>query len=150
MSSKILIILIFVFTFISCNSDDEFRDEFNENRQLWASSNINNYSWDERLSCFCGGVLEKVIYVVDSTKDTVVFDESFLFEGYTYIDVFNGSKSVEEAFDYIEELLAKDVASLFIEYDEMYGYPTSISIDYDERIADGGISYFYTNFSKEN
>jgi len=145
-----ILISIFV-SFASCDSDDDMiLDELNENRRLWDAAQVKDYSMNERLSCFCGGVLEKVIFVVDNEKDTVVFDESLLFEGYTYVDVLNGSKSIEEAFDFIEELSARDLASLVVEYDETYGYPTLISIDYNKDYVDDEIAYYYTNFEITN
>ncbi len=135
----------------SCNSDDDsFKDELNANRALWQSKNISDYKWTENLACFCGGVLERAIFVVNGVKDRVDFDESQLFEGYTKEDVFNESRTIEEAFDFIASIQTQDVASVSVEYDKVYGYPINIYIDYIEDAIDDEISYLYSKFEITN
>ena len=131
MFSRIFTVLIVV-AFISCGSDDELSDEkreLSQARQKWNSAQIQNYSINERISCFCAGLLEWDVYVRNGIKNKVVFDESLLYDGQTYDDVFANAKTVEDAFDFIENLLTKDVASMTVEYDEVYGFPTLIRID---------------------
>ena len=148
---QILFSLGFVFLLISCSSDDDsFSNELNANRSLWASKNISDYKWNEFLGCFCGGVLDRQIIVVNSVKDSVVFDESQLFEGYTREDVFNDARTVEEAFDFIAYIQTQDVASLSVEYDAIYGFPKNINIDYIKDAIDDEISYVYTDFEITN
>jgi uncharacterized protein YxeA len=147
MASKILISLFFIFIFISCSSDDDGSEkELNVNRQLWQSSQIKSYSMNERLSCFCGGLLEWDVYVKDGVKEKVVFDASQLLPNQTYDDVLNSAKIVEGIFDFIEDLTNQKVASLVVEYNVEYGFPTLISIDYDANTIDDEIVYSYTDF----
>ncbi len=148
---RIFAFLCIAISFISCSVDDDvsFR-ELNTNRQLWESSQVKNYSINERLSCFCGGVLERNIFVVNGMKDRVEFDETTLPAGQTYDDVFNAARTVEETFEFIESLLKQDLASLFIEYDDTYGFPKTISIDYSQGVSDDEIGYSYTNFEISN
>ncbi len=147
MTSKILAPLFFIFVFISCSSDDDgLGSELNSNRVLWQSSQIKNYSMNERLSCFCGGLLEWDVYIKDGIKEKVEFDESQLPQGQTYDDIFINAKKVEEAFDFIEDLINHNVASLVVEYNNEYGFPSLISIDYARNTADDEIAYLYTDF----
>ncbi|WP_456441646.1 DUF6174 domain-containing protein [Psychroserpens sp.] len=150
MFQKVILPLVCICVFISCSSDDDFTDELNANRQLWQSSQLKNYSINERLSCFCGGLLEWNLYVKDGVKDNVVFDESQLLPNQTHDDVLNNAKKVEEAFNFIGDLLNQNVASLLIEYDAEYGFPTLISIDYNADFVDDEIAYTYTNFEVIN
>ncbi|MGB5363554.1 MAG: DUF6174 domain-containing protein, partial [Aureibaculum sp.] len=128
---KFLILVVTLLVFISCSSEEGFTSELNTNRQLWESSHIENYKWSESLNCECGGPLLRDIFVVNNIKDRVEFDESLLFEGLTSEYIFNTSRTVEEAFDFIASLLNQNVSSLNIEYDAAYGFPILISIDYD-------------------
>ena len=147
-----LTLLIIVFAFISCSSDDEFSDEkkeLNRARQKWSTTQNLNYTMNERISCFCGGLLDWNVFVENGIKDKVVYDESQAY-GQTYEDVFDNAKTVEDAFHFIESLLVKDLASLIIEYDHVYGFPKLISIDYVENMADDEIAYLYTNFKITN
>ena len=152
MFSRILTILIIVFTFISCSSDDAFFDEkreLSQAREKWNSAQILNYNMNERISCFCGGLLDWNVFVENGIKDKVVYDESQAY-GQTYEDVFDNAKTVEDAFDFIESLLVKDLASLIIDFDDVYGFPKLISIDYVENMADDEIAYLYTDFKIAN
>jgi len=157
MISRIFILLFIAVTCTCCNSDDAadvLERELKANRQLWESSQVKNYSWNERLSCFCGGILERDIFVVNAVKDRVEYDDSNVSpqvdRDELYASIFNQSKTVDEAFDFIESLLNQDVASLLIEYDVVHGFPKLISIDYIENAIDDEIGYIYTDFNVEN
>ena len=148
MSFKNLIPIFFTCLFISCSSDNEISKELrelSEARSTWQSFKLKNYSMNERLSCYCGGLLEWKVFVKNGIKDKVEYEESPTF-GQTYNDIFNQARTVEDVFNFIEELLGKDLGSLIIEYDQVYGFPSTVSVDYNERIADDEIAYLYTNF----
>ncbi len=149
MSYKKLMFIFFTCLFISCSSDDEISKEIrelNEARSTWQSFQLKNYSFNERISCFCGGLLEWDVYVKDGIKEKVMFDESQLPSHQTYNDILNNAKTVEDAFDFIEDLMRQDVASLLVEYNDQYGFPSLISIDYHADMADDEIGYLYTGF----
>jgi len=146
---KILIFKFALLVLISCSSVDDIAEkqrELNQARQLWQSQQVENYKWNERLSCFCAGVLEWDLFVKDNLKEKVEFDEINLHQGQTYDDILEKAKTVEEAFDFIETLLSKEIASLIIEYDDQYGFPTEVNIDFDFQIADDEIVYLYKGF----
>jgi|LGVF01.1.fsa_nt_gb hypothetical protein len=148
MSFKNLIPILFACLFISCSSDDEISKELrelSEARSTWQSFKLKNYSMNERLSCYCGGLLEWKVFVKNGIKDKVEYEESPTF-GQTYDDIFGQARTVDDVFDFIEELLGKDLGSLIIEYDQVYGFPSTVSVDYNERTADDEIAYLYTNF----
>ena len=146
---KILIFKFALLVLISCSSVDDIAEkqrELNQARQLWQSQQVENYKWNERLSCFCAGVLEWDLFVKDNLKEKVEFDEINLHQGQTYDDILEKAKTVEEAFDFIETLLSKEIASLIIEYDDQYGFPTEVNIDFDFQIADDETVYLYKGF----
>ncbi len=145
---KVLFLLSISIVFISCNSDDDggILTELTENRQLWESTQVTTYFWTENISCFCGGVLERRLLVIGDNKNSVEFDESLLSPGQTAEDILNDTNSVQEAFALIESIMNQNPASLIVEYDSQYGFPTLISVDFSENIADDEIVYSYTNF----
>ena len=152
MPHRILIPILFICFFNSCSSDVELsgeKKEFSQARQKWNSAQIKNYNMHERMSCFCGGLLEWDVFVKNGIKDKVEYDESQAF-GQTYDDIFNQARTIEDVFDFLESLLNRDLASLIVEYDDVYGFPKLISIDYIENIADDEIAYLYTDFEIEN
>ena len=143
---KVLLLLVAFIVFASCTSDDGIEDELTKNRRLWESSQIDTYVWTENISCFCGGILERKLVVINTIKSSVEFDESRLPPTQTAEDILNDTNSVIEAFDLVQSIIDQNPASLVVEYDNEYGFPTLISVDYDFQIADDEITYSYSNF----
>ncbi len=155
MTQRILVALLVVFALVSCTTDDDtMLRELAKNRELWEASNIENYSLNQRVSCFCAGPYSWTVFVKGKLKDKVEFDETQLEIGQTYDeiyeDVLNSARTVEEIFEFLERTINKEVASLRVEYNEEYGFPTLISIDYIENAVDDEIGYIYTDFNIEN
>jgi len=101
---------------------------------------------NERISCFCAGLLEWDVFVENGEKVSVEFDETNLPPDQTSQDVLDNARTIEDAFALIEGLTTQNVASLVVEYNETYGFPTLISVDFDLNIADDEIVYIYSNF----
>jgi len=133
--------------FISCDSDDEGMTEFKMAKAKWEKLQFDDYVIQENLSCFCGGLLEWSTRVINSVKDSVYYNESNLPNGQTYQMVFDGARTIDEAFDYIENFDAKSVAAFEVTYDEQFGFPKSIFIDHVKDAVDDEIAYLYSNFT---
>jgi hypothetical protein len=54
--------------------------------------------------------------------------------------------SVDGLFAIIDDAHARHAAQVNVEYDPAFGFPTTISIDYDRVMADDEIGYFATDF----
>ncbi|MDY7396156.1 DUF6174 domain-containing protein [Aureibaculum sp. 2210JD6-5] len=147
MMRKFLFFTVLAISFVSCDSDDEDMSEFKMAKAKWEKLQFEDYTIQENLWCFCGGLLEWTTKVVNNEKDTVYFDESKLYDGQTYQMVFEGAKTIDEAFDFIENFNTKKVASFIVEYDEQFGFPKSIAIDYIENAVDDEITYVFSNFT---
>lgn len=141
-----LLLILTVFLILSCDSDDaSVQSSLEQNRQKWQSHNIKNYSIQEKYLCFCAG-LEWQIVVQDGVKDTVIVSEPY--EDYQpYADTFEKSRSIEEAFEFIQNFDVDAVDFFEVSYDPKYGYPAKIDIDYRAGLADDEIIYAYSNFS---
>lgn len=149
---KLSLILLILSLSISCSLDDN--DEKFENlslaREKWSSKAIKDYSINEHLGCFCGGFLEWEVIVEDNIKKEVIFDETKLSGGQTYASILERAKTVEDLFSFIENFDVNDIAIFDVEYDQTYGYPKSIYIDYDSATIDDEIGYTYNNFTPLN
>ncbi len=141
-----LISILTVFLLLSCDSDDaSVQNALELNRQKWQRQNIKDYSIQEKYLCFCAG-LEWQIVVQDGVKDTVIVSEPYV-DYQPYADTFEKSRSIEEAFEFIQNFDPNNVDSFEVTYNPKYGYPTQISIDSKKRLADDEITYAYSNFS---
>ena len=154
MMLRYLILFLAASVIAACDSDsaddmEKPMDDFQRNKAKWQAAAISDYRIQENLSCFCVGLLEWDVVVRDGQKDTLLFDESRLWEGQTYESVFEDARSIEEAFEFIANFETDSVASFVVEYDEQYGFPVQISVDREEGLADDEISYLYSNFEPE-
>jgi hypothetical protein len=143
---KKIVLLSLSFALFSCVSED--LSEFEIAKNKWESANINSYKIKERISCFCVGILQWELEVVNGEKTNVVYDEPAYDIGETYEDVLAKAKTIDDIFDFIESIDKSKVAIFNVEYDEEYGFPTSISIDQDSNAADDEVSYQYYDFTK--
>ena len=84
-------------------------------------------------------------------KDTVYFEIPSWYPPETtiedlYPNVLQSAKTIDEAFDFIEEVLQQDVDYLGVEYHETYGFPIAISVNYVESYSDDEIFYGFSDF----
>ena len=143
---KKIVLLSLSFALFSCVSED--LSEFEIAKNKWQSANINSYKIKERISCFCIGILQWELEVVKGEKIKVTYDEPEYSTGETYEDVLAKAKTIDDVFDFIESIDKSSVAYFNVEYNEEYGFPTSISIDQDSNAADDEVFYQYYDFAQ--
>lgn len=155
MIKKILLSTVIVITILSCNNDEDFNvssskiGDFNKAKELWQSKQIKNYKIKEKVICYCYGVLEWSLFVKDNEKDSITFvNTTGEANDVVYNNTLEMSNTVNDAFDLIEEILNKEVAFFEVEYDTEYGFPTLISIDYDENIVDEERTHIFSGFEE--
>jgi len=115
-----------------------------ENKKLWKNKNIQNYSFVVRKSCYCPHEENRQITVQNDTISEVKFIPSN-----TTLARVTKVKKVDDYFNIIQEALDKNAYKLTVNYDKTYGFPTQISIDYNEQMVDEEISYTLTHFQKD-
>lgn len=146
----IFLSILTLFLFISCTESETIIDypsakhqHFSENKKLWKRQNIKDYSFVVQRSCFCPHEEKKQITVSDG-----IITEAKYIPSNTILDL--NRKKINGYFDIIQDALDKNVHKLTVTYDEIYGYPSDISIDYHEQIADEEIYYTLTHFIPNN
>lgn len=144
---KLLSLILIVSAFYSCDDHQNQITELSKNRQLWESKQISSYIINESLSCYCGGVLDWELRVEDEIKIAVNFDESQLPSSETYETILERARTINNIFDFIESLENQDTESLEVQYNSTYGFPISISVDYNRQVADDEFYYSFTNFN---
>ncbi|WP_207420767.1 DUF6174 domain-containing protein [Desertivirga brevis] len=143
----LLIFLALLTTSFSCKVEgigSDKMDTMRENRWKWIKSAIFDYEVDESLNCFCVIAGKHHLVVVD---DHVVSATNS--QGEAVANPAQHFKTIDQLFKFIEESLKKNPARADITYDSTYGYPKSIYIDFDERMADEEMGYELSNFEKK-
>ena len=111
------------------------------NKALWDREGPDSYSFQVQISCFCMVSVTSPIEIVvlDSRVSEIGYAKS---DGGDYRIVPDEVKahpfvgSVPEIFEGLSKLLREHPASISVEWDERYGFPTSVSVDMVRGVID--------------
>jgi hypothetical protein len=109
--------------------------QLQRSKQLWARQKISNYRYTLRRSCFClPKATEPVTIAVRNGKVTSMVAVS---NGQPVNrEYFTKYDSIAKLFEIVEDAIAKKAHRVSVTYHPTLGYPTQISIDYDQMMAD--------------
>ena len=133
---------------LGCGGSDsnDTLDDLNANRAKWENGNIDNYQFEYQVSCFCTEetILPRLVLVEDGqvTSQTIV-------EGNIALPL---DDATTESIDSLFQLIALEESraeSLSVKYDPELGYPTEISVDINEQIADDEYTLTISNLVAE-
>jgi len=148
---KTLILFIIFFLFFACNEQNNSTSrnqvvgykKLDEKKKLWRTSKIKDYSFVAKRSCFCLYQENKFIKVSNGK-----ITEAKYIPSNTPLE--EKQKIIEDYFNIIKDALDRNASILKVTYDNSYGFPSSIYIDYDNEVADEEISYTLMHFQKGN
>jgi hypothetical protein len=117
------------------DSLDRAQRELDRNWDRFESSAPLSYSYTVRVNCECtSDVTRPVVVWVDRGFVEYLFYED---DGRAVpLSISDSFPSVEQLFDAIQDAIDRNADYIDVEYDFTYGYPTSVYIDYDRRVAD--------------
>jgi hypothetical protein len=101
--------------------------ELARNRQRWASSNIHDYEFDYRLSCFCAPDATEPVHIV--VRGDLIVSVVRTRDGLPAVTRFGGWPRVDELFGTVQQRLEQGAARVDVTYDPALGYPRSITVD---------------------
>jgi hypothetical protein len=107
----------------------------NENRQKWNDTGFALYDFQLQRSAFSPPeFLRPIITSVDGDGNA---SSRFADDGQpTPADYPFANTSIDSVFDLIQDAIENGAHDVNVTYDEQFGYPVSVSIDYNEQIAD--------------
>lgn len=109
--------------------------ELDQARSKWRVARPSNYTYTYSLSCFCPRELtDRVRITVQNAKvDNVIYTNTGQPVDLQHLQHFH---TIDELFDMLQDAINRDPHQMAASYDPSYGYPTSVTIDYNEMIAD--------------
>jgi hypothetical protein len=110
-----------------------------EARRTWAAQGLLSYRFRFQRICFCGPDATAPLAVVVSRNRVISVTRAETGEPVTPGEFL--PLTIERLFDEIERAIDQDAAALTVRYDPVRGYPLSIDIDRDFRIADEEVYY---------
>jgi len=130
-------------TFFACSSsNNQERDELARMEAKWDELGRNSYQINSQIICFCPSIEEVVMTVVD---DQIVEAFYSLSGDNLTNQQLDGLRTVRQHFDIIDDATSRNAEHLDVEYHATFGFPTLISIDYSERVADDEVTYRLSN-----
>ena len=143
--SKLFAIILLSLVFSACTATKTNSSEKNPaasvqkslDRHLsqWKKAGFDKYSYEFRRSCFCMRDYTKPVLI--RVKNNTVTDARFKDNNKQLTEAFKGNRqTINMLFKTIQDAIDRKAHSIKIEYNEQYGYPASIVVDYDERMAD--------------
>ncbi len=150
MMKKIIILCIGIYIFSACgntesknsHTNNNVYNTFIEHKKQWDNRQTQNYAFVVKKTCFCP--YEEKIQV--TVENNLVIEAKYI-PSNSVIDTGMKQKNIDGYFDMIQEALDNNVYQLTVQYDETYGYPKEIYIDYDEQMVDEEVSYTLTDFN---
>ncbi len=129
----------------ACDSEqDERLDRLHASRSVWLDAALPDYEFTWQRMCFCP-LLPPVRVLVDGNAIVRVADAET--SAPLPADRHDDFPTIDALFDELEELIRRDPHRLEVTYDPELGYPSSVSVDIDERIADEEFSYTVTDLA---
>jgi hypothetical protein len=116
-------------------SSNPLQFRLQQNRRAWRTQNISNYRYTLRVSCFCVPEVTQpvVIEVRDGRVASIVAANSRKPVNPEYFKQYN---SIPKLFNLIENAIANKAHRVSVTFHPTLGYPTQISIDQSQQIAD--------------
>ena len=135
--------LVFLILFITCSETEshETISSFEANKEKWENASILDYSFVFQVSCYCTEEYTSPKTVSVRSGNIVTVNDLAYSE-----EIHRGIFSINDLFKEIEKASNQNVAVLETTYDSFYGFPTTLYIDRDERIADEEMRYSISDF----
>ena len=138
---KILLITL-VFILAACSAGGS---EFSRNQQKWTDANIQHYRFELNITCFCAfrDQMPLKVEVQNGEVVSITAQDGNLIEAtnpnYEY---FLPYATIDKLFGELKADLDGKAESVTAKYDATYGFPTEITIDYQQQVADDEL-YLY-------
>ena len=115
-----------------------------QGQERWEQSGIADYVYTGAWTCFCPDeYLAETRVTVGGGKVTDVSPTALNIETIPAPERF---VPIEGLFALIQDAITQNAARIEVSYDEVYGYPAELFIDYDERMADEEDSFTISSF----
>lgn len=129
----------------SCSEPTAVTRDLTGALQRWSASAPAAYEVTVGRGCFCGPSVTRAVVV--RVRAGQVESRRYQDTGADVpADAASAYPTVDALFAFIADAESRSAAVVDARYDGAYGFPVSVYLDYDERIADEEQSYSMTNF----
>ncbi len=124
-----------------------YQQTLNKYKQRWQQADIKNYKYTFQRSCFC--MRDYTKEVLTTVKNNKVVNAHWKGSQQPLDNKFkDNQQTINYFFSKIQDAIDRKAAVITVKYNEQYGYPETLSIDYDKMIADEELRLSAKNFRK--
>jgi hypothetical protein len=128
------------------NDDSDGAELLAVSRNQWELAAIDDYEFVVENRCFCmlGGRPVRVV-----VRDGSIVSLTVLSTGEPVEEQFAGAyRTIDGLFDVVRDARERDAYAMQVRYDDVYGYPDDVFIDYSDRMADEEFGWRITSFTR--
>ena len=114
-------------------------------QERWEHSGVAGYTYTGAWTCFCPEEYRADTQVTVSDGSVTAVDSAD--PGIDAIPMPERFIPIDGLFALIQDAITNDAARIEVAYDETYGYPVSLFIDHDERMADEETRFAISSFT---
>jgi hypothetical protein len=122
--------------------------EVEQNQEKWQDANISHYRYNLHISCFCIFVenMPLVIEVQDGEVVSMEFQNGAELDPTLRQDLFDKYATIDGLFAELEAGLNGGADNVVAAYDPTYGFPTEVTLDFEEQAADDELYLSISDF----
>lgn len=126
------------------------QSEIEQNKEKWQNANISHYRYNLHISCFCIFVenMPLVIEVQDGEVVSMEFHNGAELDPQLRQDLFDKYATIDGLFAELEAGLNGGADNVVVKYDPTYGFPTEVTLDFEEQAADDELYLTLSNFEE--
>jgi len=143
---KKLLLITLALLLAACSAGS--KSEFDSNLSKWQDAGVSHYSFELGIGCFCwyADVLPATIEVKDGEiVSMVLVNGEAILPGEMFYEDFARYGTIDNVFEATKSAL-DEADKIEITYDEQYGFPSKVSIDYIELAMDDELSLYVSSF----
>ena len=124
--------------------------EIGQNREKWQSAGISHYRYNLFISCFCvfNEDMPLIIEVQDGEVVSMEFQSGNAIDPSLRADLFDKYATIDRLFTELEADLNGKADAVTVTYDETYGFPTEVQIDFVQEAVDDELYLTLSNFEE--
>lgn len=125
------------------------QSEIEQNKEKWQDAGISHYRYNLFISCFCvfNEDMPLIIEVQDGEVVSMEFQSGKEIDP-SLLELFEKYATIDRVLAEVEAGLNGAADNVVVKYDPTYGFPTEVTIDFEQQAADDELYLTLSNFEE--
>ena len=141
---RVLLCFFVAALFSACSGEDygRLQSRLEDNKAKWETHSPNEYTFSFSVSCLCQTPRRSILVEGDSVVSAYNEEEKVLESA----DTLENRLTIDDLFDAVQKVIDRNPSALHVEFNEEFGYPIVISVDYSADVVDDEFAYHVRDF----